>query len=142
MLDWRKFYAHVTNPFGTKGPFYGPAGHHGTDFAAAPHQAIPTFIKAKCVLNGRSKVLGDYTVLKAGVTYYGWAHLLQGTRPDVGDVLQPGMAVGKAAGANDYHGSAWSGSHCHTTRSLFLTGIFDGRTLNPWTAIKKALAKK
>lgn len=141
MLDWRKFYRTVTNPFHAKSALYSGPGHHGVDFAASAHQPIPTYVKAKCVAMGHSSVLGNWVVLKAGLVHYGWAHLVIGTRPDLGDVLQPGDRVGLAAGPQDDHGSAWTGPHCHTTRSLFKTGIYDGRTLNPWPAIKKAIAK-
>lgn len=141
MTNWRDFYRTVTNPYGAAGRFY-TGGHHGTDFAAAPGQPIPTYVKARCVLNGHSSVLGNYTVLRAGLVFYAWAHLIIGTRPDLGQLLQPGDSVGNAAGPGDDHGSAWSGAHCHTTRSLFKTGIYDGRTLNPWPAIKKAIARR
>ncbi|KAK1548443.1 hypothetical protein Q3G72_027507 [Acer saccharum] len=106
-MSWRDFYRTVTNPYAAPGRFYSGAGHHGVDFAAAPHQSIPTYVKAKCVLNGHSSVLGNYTVLKAGLIYYGWAHLLIGTRPDLGQTLVPGDSVGKASTWGDDHGSAW-----------------------------------
>jgi hypothetical protein len=144
MLDWRKFYAAARrrNLFGVKGPNYGPAGHRGLDYAAAGHESIPTFVRGKCVLNGRSSVLGNYTVLKAGIWYYSWAHLLVGTRPDAGKIVPLGASIGKAADHGDDHGSAWTGPHSHMTRSLTINGVVYGKVYDPWAAIKKALAKK
>lgn len=144
ITNWRDFYtaARRGNLFGIRGPFYGPQGHRGLDFAAAPHEPIPSFVEAKCVYNGHSSVLGNYTVLRRGLVFYGWAHLLIGTRPDVGATVSIGESIGKAATLGDDHGSAWSGAHCHTTRGLTLLHIVSGRVLDPWPTIKKATLRK
>lgn len=146
MTTWRQFYAPARqgNAFGIKGPFYGPQGHRGQDYRAAVHESIPNYVPkgARCVLNGHSSVLGNYTVLRRGLMFYGWAHLLIGSRPDVGAIVPQGGSVGKAAGPQDDHGSAWSGAHCHTTRGLTLMHIVYGAVLNPVTAIKAALKAK
>lgn len=143
MTTWRDFYAPARqgNRFGIKGPFYGRQGHRGQDYRAAVHESIPSYVRARCVLNGHSSVLGNYTVLRSGLMFYGWAHLLIGTRPDVGAIVQQGDSVGRAAGPGDDHGSAWSGAHCHTTRGLTLMHIVYGVVLNPLVAVRKALAK-
>jgi murein DD-endopeptidase MepM/ murein hydrolase activator NlpD len=135
-MSWQSFYKKTTNPFGTKGPFYGPAGHHGADFAVGSHGAVPAYFNGTLVLNGHSSVLGNYSVYRADGAYLGFAHLLAGTRRDVGSKVTPGQSVGLAAGRKDDHGTAWSGPHCHTTRSAFETGIYDGRTVDPVPRIR------
>lgn len=135
-MTWQDFYKRTTNPFGAKGPFYGPAGHHGADFAVGTHGGIPSYFTGTLVMNGHSSVLGNYSVYRRddGV-YAGFAHLLIGTRKNVGDRVRPGTILGKAAGAHDDHGSAWAGAHCHTTVSKYETGIWDGRTYDPVPSI-------
>jgi murein DD-endopeptidase MepM/ murein hydrolase activator NlpD len=138
-MTWKDFYAHITNAYHTAGPFYSGPGHHGVDFAVAAHGAVPSYFTGTCVKNGHSDALGNYSVfkVKAG-DYRGYAHLLVGTRQDVGAKVKPGDRIGLAAGHGDDHGSSWTGPHCHTTKSSEVDGIWDGNTVNPTASIAAA----
>lgn len=135
-MTWKSFYKKSTNPFGVKGPLYSAVGHRGADFAVAAHGVVPAYFSGECVLNGHSSVLGNYTVFKADGAYLGYAHLLIGTRPDVGQEVKPGDRVGLAAGPKDDHGTAWTGPHCHTTRSPVKGGIVSGKVVDPVPRIR------
>jgi murein DD-endopeptidase MepM/ murein hydrolase activator NlpD len=142
MVDFRKFYARVTNPYHAVATIYSGKIHHGVDYAAGSHAEVPSYFNGTCVLNGHSSFLGNYTVLRrSDGKYVGYAHCLVGTRPDVGAKVKPGDTIYRAAGPNDDHGSQWTGPHCHTTLSAFVTGIYDGRTLDPTPGIRAAIAK-
>lgn len=135
MSDWRSFYKKVTNPFHAPGALYA-GWHHGADFAVANHGAIPAYFNGTCVKNAHSEYLGNYSVFKADGAYIGYAHLLLGTRRNVGEKITPGQTVGLAAGRGDDHGSQWTGPHCHTTRGGQIDSIWNGNTVDPVPRIR------
>lgn len=122
MNDWKAIYApgNWRNGFGVKGPFYDPVvGHRGTDLAAPAGGPLIAWETMTCVENGYSSIVGAYANFRLGDGLFaGVAHLREGTRPDVGAVLQRGSGrIGLAAGHGDRHGSAWTGPHFHITLS-------------------------
>lgn len=103
------------NRFGIKGPYYGPAGHRGTDFVQPGGKAIPAIANGLVVHTMWSDVLGRVTVIKhvrpnGSVVYSGYCHQSKyGT--SVGKVVKIGQTIGYVGTT----GSASSGNHLHLT---------------------------
>jgi hypothetical protein len=144
--DWRAFYnpARFTTPFGEPGPFYTPGiGHRGLDISAAGRQAIPVWAPGVVYIVSSTGGLGPVVGIRIDGSdkRAAWAHLW-GITVAVGQHLEPGDVVGYAATAADFHGSAWSGPHSHTTYG-FNDSIWQGGSpgiQDPAPAIRAALA--
>lgn len=108
-----------SNAFGVKGPYYDPKiGHRGTDLSVDAGAPIFAWETMTCIENGYSPIVGPFVnfSLPDG-KFIGVAHVKEGTRPNVGDVLKPGDRIALAAGHGDKHGSAWTGPHFHIVLS-------------------------
>lgn len=132
-----------------------PNGHRGCDFRlpAAGGSWIPAYERCVVVSTPFSPILGFCTVVRYADGRFGyWAHLRRGTRPNVGDVLNPGDKVGLAAAGPkpraplseaqadaDYPGTAWDGAHIHTGVGPLLSSVFSGVTYDPLPRIQNAL---
>ncbi|MCJ1687792.1 M23 family metallopeptidase [Rathayibacter sp. VKM Ac-2927] len=143
--DWRAFYnpANFTTPFRAQGPFYSSFGHRGLDINASARRPIPVWAPGDVYVVSSTGGLGPVVGIRIDDSdkRAAWAHLW-GITVSVGQHLEPGDVVGYAAGAGDFHGSAWSGSHSHTTYGS-ADGIWQGITdglMDPDPAIRAALA--
>jgi murein DD-endopeptidase MepM/ murein hydrolase activator NlpD len=135
MTDWRTFYKKVSNPFHAPSKIYS-GWHHGADFPVAAHGVVPAYFSGECVKLGFTPYIGYYAVFHADGAFLSYAHLLVGTRPDVGQHVKPGDRVGLAAGRGDEHGTQWTGPHCHTTRGSDINSIYNGNTVDPVPRIR------
>ncbi len=119
-MTWQDAYSNPGTAFGVIDAAHPSPGHRGADYVVDTHELVPAYerIEITAVPPVPHPALG-YTVTgrNADGTYSGWAHLLVGSRPNVGDILEPGGQIGLVAGRADVHGIAWTGPHIHTTRS-------------------------
>lgn len=114
--------------------------HRGHDIACDTHEDIPALRGGTVTTNGWSSVLGNYVVLqRTPVTFDYYCHLLGTGRPSKGAVLADGGKVGAAAGANDDHGSAWSGVHLHYGSGPLPTSVTTGTTYDATAIITAVL---
>ena len=121
-MSWKDLFADDKwgNAFGVKGPLYDPTvGHRGTDLRAPAGGELIAWERMTCIENGYSSVVGPYSNFRLDDgMFLGVAHLREGTRPDVGAVLERGVGrIALAAGPGDRHGSAWTGPHFHIVLS-------------------------
>lgn len=142
--DWRAFYSpgNFRNRFREQGPYYSAFGHRGLDIAAAPRQAIPVWAPGTVYVISSTGGLGPVVGIRIDDSdkRAAWAHLW-GITVAVGQHVEPGDVVGYAAKSGDFTGSAWSGSHSHTTYGTS-DGIWQGITdglMDPEPAIRAAL---
>lgn len=135
-------YATLVDPFGSVNADH-PTPHRGADYRRSAGQTVVAYEECTVIDSDlKSSVLGFCLVAqrKRDGKFIGWAHLLQGTRPGNGAVLQAGDKVGLVAGFNDYHGTAWSGPHIHTTEGSTAGHIYSGQNTDPAPDIAAARA--
>jgi hypothetical protein len=135
-------YATLVEVFGSMKNRLSP--HRGSDYKAKAGQKIVAYEECTVVSSdSKTNILGHYLVAKRkrDNKYIGWAHVRVGTRPALGTVLMPGDSVGLVAGADDFHGSAWSGPHIHTTEGLTIDHIRYGIVTDPAPDIAEAVRK-
>lgn len=116
--------------------------HRGHDVAAAPGETVPALRGGRVVLVSElsaSRVLGYHVVVDTGKGFDYYCHLLVGTRPNVGDVLEAGDSVGLVAGWGDYTGTAWTGPHLHYGSGPNLRSVYEGTTYNATTIVRDTL---
>lgn len=116
--------------------------HRGADYEADAGGTIVAYEECTVVNSDiKSNILGHCLVArrKRDGKYIGWAHVKVGTRPSRGTVLKAGASVGIVAGANDFHGSAWSGPHIHTTEGTTEEHIRFGQNTDPAPDIAAAV---
>lgn len=142
--NWRSFYdpSRFRNRFREQGPYYSSYGHRGLDIAAGPRQAIPVWAPGTVYVISSTGGLGPVVGIRIDDSdkRAAWAHLW-GITVAVGQHVVPGDVVGYAARSGDFTGSAWSGSHSHTTYGTS-DGIWQGITtglMDPEPAIRAAL---
>lgn len=131
--------AAVVECYGTPGDVFGATAgrdnpHRGQDYKRPAGSKVVAYETCTVVDSDlKSSVLGYSVVARRARDglFIGWAHLLVGTRPANGTVLQPGDQVGLVAGPNDYHGSAWTGPHIHTTEGPTAGHIYSGTVTDP-----------
>lgn len=119
-----------------------PNPHRGADYKAKAGQTIVAYEECTIVSSdSKSNILGHYVVAKRkrDNKHIGWAHVRVGTRPNVGTVIKPGGSVGIVAGPKDFHGSAWTGPHIHTTEGWTLDHIRYGTVSDPAPDIATAV---
>lgn len=125
-------YASMVDAFGST--VGRPSPHRGADYRRSAGQKIVAYETCTVVDSDLySKYLGYSLVARRARDgkYIGWAHILKGTRPLNGVVLQPGDSVGIVAGFSDDHGSSWSGPHIHTTEGATADHIYVGQNSDP-----------
>ena len=140
MLDVLEFYADYDykDPFGSLKDRENP--HRGSDILAEAGALVPAWRAGTVAGVGRSSIIGDYVVVRdAFGQHEGYAHLV-GIQVKTGDVVQVGSSLGKVAGHDDYHGSAWTGPHLHTTYGPAASSVYTGKVYDPWPEISKELA--
>lgn len=125
-------YATLVDPFGSTAGRNSP--HRGADYRRSAGQAVVAYEACTVVDSDlKSQYLG-YSLTaqrhRDGM-FIGWSHLVVGTRPGNGTVLQPGDQVGLVAGFGDYHGSSWTGPHIHTTEGPTPGHIYSGTVTDP-----------
>lgn len=126
------------NPFGIKGPLYGPEGHRGQDVPVGAHGQVYALRGGTVVSSARSSVLGNYYVIKVGsADYDGYCHQLNPHA--LNSQIVQGQPVSIAAGPGDYHGSAWTGPHLHLTNGLAVTSVYQGVVRDPRPIIQAQL---
>jgi len=134
-------YAVMVEKFGSM--INRPSAHRGADYRRAAGKTIVAY-ETCTVVNSDfySKILGYSLVAKRhrDGKYIGWAHLVKGTRPGNGTVLNPGNSCGIVAGYGDDHGSAWSGPHIHTTEGSTENHIYSGQNTDPAPDIAAAVS--
>lgn len=132
-------YASLSNPFGVRGPLYGPQGHRGADYRRGAGQAVLAYERCTVVLVEWSRFIGWCVSARlADGRYAGWAH----GRPPlvrVGQALNAGDRVFDVAGAADDPGVTWAGAHIHTTLGPSAESIFAGTVFDPAPRIAAAL---
>lgn len=112
-------YSRGSTPFGASGPYYTPGvGHRGKDYDHGGRETIVAYKEMVIEVVGKTSVLG--LVIGARFTdgsgYCGFAHLVN-IQSFINGVVPAGAAFAEAATWGDYHGSAWTGAHIHTTVS-------------------------
>jgi hypothetical protein len=134
-------YATLVDPFGSTAG--RPSPHRGADYRRSAGQTVVAYEKCTVINSDlHSSYLGYSLVAQRARDgkYIGWAHLLKGTRPGNGTVLEAGDKVGLVAGFNDDHGSSWSGPHIHTTEGTTADHIYQGQNSDPAPDIAAARA--
>lgn len=115
-----------------------PNGHRGTDYngfpAGTPLKAVSDGTIALTVY---SKILGHVVVLKVGIWYFGYCHMLQATDLKPGTKVQAGDVIGKAGTS----GTASSGVHLHLTRGLTKNSVFMGKVYDAHWYLTKQIGK-
>lgn len=112
-------YSRGSTPFGASGPYYTPGvGHRGKDYDHNARETIVAYKEMVIEVVGKTSVLG--LVIGARFTdgsgYCGFAHLVN-IQSFINGLVPAGAAFAEAATWGDYHGSAWTGAHIHTTVS-------------------------
>lgn len=137
----RTCYAVLVDPFGSTAGRDTP--HRGADYRVGAGQPVVAYEKCTVVNSDlKSSFLGYSVVAKRhrDGAFIGWAHLVVGTRPNNGQVLEAGDQVGICAGFGDYHGSSWTGPHSHTTEGTTSEHIYQGQNSDPNPDIQAAKA--
>jgi hypothetical protein len=143
MVDQRVLdgYATLVEGFGSTVGRTSP--HRGADYRRGDSDPVVAYEPCTVVDSDlKSSFLGYSVVAKRhrDGQFIGWAHLKLGTRPAAGTVLNPGDNAGLAAGFSDYHGSSWTGPHCHTTEGPAQDHIYQGIVTDPNPDIQAAKA--
>lgn len=134
-------YATLVDAFGSTAGRDSP--HRGADYRRAAGAVIVAYETCTVIdSDAYSRYLGYSLVAQRARDgkYIGWSHILKGTRPGNGTVLQPGDQVGLVAGFGDDHGSSWSGPHIHTTEGTSPGHIYSGVNSDPAPDIAAARA--
>lgn len=137
----RDCYAVLVDPFGSTAGRDTP--HRGADYRRTGGQVVVAYEKCTVVNSDlKSSFLGYSVVAKRARdgAYIGWAHLLVGTRPNAGTVLEAGDPVGVVATFGQYTGSSWTGPHIHTTEGSTEVHIYQGQNSDPNPDIQAAKA--
>jgi len=122
-MTWKNTFANNrwTDGFGATAGRSRP--HRGTDLAV---WTIYAWERLTVVSNPFYAALGNCVLLRAADgELFGVAHCRKGTRPDVGDVLEPGDKIADAASGPwtlpysnpEFPGTEWRGVHFHITRT-------------------------
>lgn len=123
--------------FGVKDALH-PRGHRGTDY-----NGFKAGTKLKAVSDGKiamvaySAVLGNVVVLKVGVNFFGYCHMLEASPLKPGTVVKAGDVIGKAGTS----GSASSGVHLHLTLGLTKMSVFQGKVFDAHKYLTKKIGK-
>lgn len=116
-----------------------PKGHRGDDFngvkEGTPLKAINDGVIA---LNMFSLILGNVTVLRVGLWFYGYCHMKNASVLPVGTKVKSGDVVGYLGNT----GSASSGPHLHMTRGPLATSVFSGKVFSPYKFLHKQIEGK
>lgn len=122
--------------FGVKDALH-PNGHRGTDYngfkAGAKLKAVSD---GKIVLNAYSKVLGNVVVLKVGLNFFGYCHLVEPSPLIVGTKVKAGDVIGKAGTTG-----LSTGVHLHLTLGLTKTAVFSGKVFDAHKYLTKKIGK-
>lgn len=115
-----------------------PNGHRGSDYNGAPTGSpLKAVSRGKIVLTVYSKVLGHVVVLKTGIWFWGYCHMLEATPLKPGTIVECGDTIGKLGNS----GTASSGPHLHLTRSLTKLGVFSGKVFDADWFLRKMVGK-
>lgn len=140
MLTVGQFYARTRWGDGWNVLRLNGSRHRGHDIKAPRGQQVPALHGGKVHKLGYSSVLGYYVVVRlSAFTFDFYCHLIVGTRPTVGVVLNQGDSVGAIAGAGDDPGSAWTGPHLHYGAGPLASSVTSGLTYNATKRISDAL---
>lgn len=86
--------------------------HSGLDVGAAARATVPALAGGTVTRVARVTDIGWYVEIRVSKTeYHVYCHVLP--RVEVGDVVRAGETVAVIAGANDFHGTLWTGAHLH-----------------------------
>jgi hypothetical protein len=139
MLTVRDFYArsrwrdqwNVLRPDGSR--------HRGHDIACGTHEDIPALRGGTVVVVSRSSVLGHFVVVQSGTDFDYYCHLLAGSLPAPNAAVSAGTRIGRAAGPDDEHGSAWRGVHLHFGSGARSTSVTTGATHDATAIVRGVL---
>jgi hypothetical protein len=120
--------------------------HRGLDFGAAPREQWHAIKAGTVTGRGRSSIVGYWLeVLDGDGMYWTYCHLyapgvwqLLATRRKIAEA----GIVGKVADPNDYHGSAWTGTHMHVAYSATSGGGLMGVVVDPAPKIDAVLRRR
>lgn len=124
--------------FGVKDAAH-PNGHRGDDYNGFPAGTkLRAVNDGTIVLSVYSKVLGNVVVLKVGLRFFGYCHMLAPTNLKIGAQVKSGDVIGLAGTT----GSASSGVHLHLTASFTKNGVFAGKVYSAHKFLTKMIAKE
>lgn len=134
-MDAREFYANVGDRFGVIGPSRKNP-HRGVDFPWAGGTPIPSWCRGVVVGNYWDSAIGWVLVIRTGIGWEGFCHLLAQSPLEVGTVVDLDDYLGDVGNT----GSASRGDHLHATHSTTSSRPEAGLVLDPLPHIVAALA--